>query len=230
MEGKLRATLIDGIDDVDLAEAKEHAWSTAASTGTGQTSAEHPRKAVAMVPHTIGDRLTDLEIPPEDRLAAGFDMYEELPSYTILMYIRFLRKRLDDEQPLWERYRHCLSQEDERLAVPIAYELWCGDFEAEEKVAEVAWNSVLAGEPDRRLIERVLDASGPVPWRLKADLYNSLLPDRSWRRHIYRSIQRSEYDYFGKINPRAAHSLLRKLRIPRSTPGRDELIDRLTSS
>ena len=65
-----------------------------------------------------------------------------------------------------------------------------------------------------RLLERVLIASGPVPFRLKTRLYAKLINDEHWHYFIYRSLLHSTFDIYGEIEQREVIKLLAELKLP----------------
>jgi hypothetical protein len=67
-----------------------------------------------------------------------------------------------------------------------------------------------AGATDLRL-RRVLSASGPVPWQLKAPLLESLAATPGWHPAIRCAIHAAATDAFGAIDKPAARRLLGRL-------------------
>jgi hypothetical protein len=93
---------------------------------------------------------------------------------------------------------------------------------------EEAWQEIARPtELGERGVERVLDAAGPVPFRLKVSLYERLVSDRRWHLPIFRSLLHSGFDYYGDLDIDATRDLLPRLDIPSGTPGLDDLKRRL---
>ena len=147
-----------------------------------------------------------------------------MPSYAVLMYGCRAYRRLGPlgRDAFWAAYRSLLAQEDDRLAAPVAYSLWVDYFEDSETVAE-AWGGLTSADLGPRGLERLLHASGPVPWRLKAPLYESLLPDPAWHPAIFSGLVNSRFDTYGRIDVSAASRLLDRLQLPPGTAGLAEL-------
>jgi hypothetical protein len=68
-------------------------------------------------------------------------------------------------------------------------------------------------------LERLLDVAGPVPWTLKAALYQRLLPDPAWHRANFRSLLVSRFAAYGQIDAPSALTLLNQLRLTHDTQG-----------
>ena len=104
-----------------------------------------------------------------------------------------------------------LASEHDALADPISYVMWCDLFESAR--VEEAWRALITSEIDERLFERVLIASGPVPFPLKAELYTRLIGQQRWHYFIFRSLLHSAYDYFGNVEPTQALAVLERLKL-----------------
>lgn len=65
-----------------------------------------------------------------------------------------------------------------------------------------------------KLIERLLEASGPVPFSLKEALYAKLVDELHWHHYIFRSIYFSIFDFYGQIDKRKAVTILARLVLP----------------
>lgn len=87
----------------------------------------------------------------------------------------------------WTEVRALLDDPDDRLAVPMAYWLWCGPFESTRETA-VAWPELTASAPDRRL-GRLLDCCGPVTWSIKRPLLNRLAAQPHWHPNVLRALR-----------------------------------------
>jgi hypothetical protein len=119
----------------------------------------------------------------------------------------------------WAWVRATLSAEDDALAHPLEYMLWCDFFEADEDRATEAWTYLVDSESPDRLLQRVLVSSGPAPYALKSCLYDRLLPDRKWHSYIYRSIVHNMNDLYGSIDFYQAKQVLKQLDLPEDTEG-----------
>jgi hypothetical protein len=100
------------------------------------------------------------------------------------------------------------------VARPVEYSLWVDYFE-DTSTVERAWAEVAAvHEPRRPRLDRVLAASGPVPWDLKAPVYEALAGEGGWDDAIVAGLYGSCNDLYGSIERNAALSILRQLRDP----------------
>ena len=68
------------------------------------------------------------------------------------------------------------------------------------------------------LLDRVLEASGPVPFAWKEALYARLLPDPARHMAIFHSLLGSRFDVYGEIDPARARVWLAQLHLPPDTP------------
>lgn len=222
--------LVAAVGEDRFARACEWAWATAAGTGRSSeddTDTRWPRD-VTDVPHELEDLVWD-EGPWTERLELAFELYREMPCYATLMYTRHHFPDWDDDamKRFWDEYRSLLSHDDDRLADPVSYSLWCNYFEDPDSV-EAAWSALTSpGRLFERGMQRVLEVSGPVPYELKAPVYDRLVKDRSWHPFIFRSLLASAFDVFGKIDAKAARKVLARLSLARTTPGLVELTQEL---
>jgi len=122
----------------------------------------------------------------------------------------------------WDRARTLLSGDEDALAEPLAYSLWCDFFEDWRQVEDV-WHILVQADPPPRLLRRVLDASGPLPFRLKEPLYERLLGDPTWHEAIYRSLLFSCFNAYGDIDKKKAVALLEQLKLPEDIEWLQEL-------
>jgi hypothetical protein len=224
------APLVEHVGAERYAAAREQAWRTAAGTGKAREPGPVPaRNASENVLRSVVYDLVDLtwdahERPEHERLA----LYRDLPAYAVLMYGTGACRAFSGETrtAFWAAYRALLADPDDRLADSIAYSLWCDYFEDPKTVHE-AWHGVDPSTLPHRGLERLLDVAGPVPWMLKAPLYQRLLPDLSWHRAIFRSLRYSRFDVYGQIDATQALRLLNHLRLTRDTAGLPDLRARL---
>ncbi len=204
--------LIEHVGERVFQQACSWAWETAAGTGSnrdpGARVAWPPE--VADVPHELqeliwlGGNASWIE-----RVELALALYRQMPTYGTLMYTsHYFREWDDDARALfWSEYRELISDPDDRLADPVGYSLWCDYFEDRETVGE-AWLRVahLDGLSERG-VQRLLELSGPVPFGLKAPLYDELAFDPLWHVFVFRGLLSSGFDYFGDIDVKAARRL-----------------------
>jgi hypothetical protein len=209
-------------------------WATATAAGAGRSRGRDPdaawRDDVVNVPHDLAGQLWEGgEGTWSERLGLAFDLYRVMPCYATLMYMRHSFFEWDEatRDGFWAEYGSLLSDPDDRLAHPIAYSLWCDYFEDSATVGQ-AWTTLEApGVLSDLGLRRALDASGPVPYTLKARTYERLRDNSIWHPSIFRSLLRSAYDVYGKIDAKAATRLLDQLSLPRTTDGLAELREKL---
>jgi hypothetical protein len=217
--------LLKDVDEGTFLEACEGARRVAPRTGSGAPE----DRASSDLAHTLCFSISDLPLSPPERMLLALDLYERLPTYAVLFYLPgwYQESRKDKRAAgLWERYRRHLSGQDEALAQPAAYSLWCDFFEDEETVEE-AWAALVGPGAGERLLERVLGVSGPVPYALKEALYERLLPENRWHPFIFRSLLSSCVDVYGKVDRPRARQVFRRLCLPADTEHVGELRSRL---
>ena len=121
---------------------------------------------------------------------------------------------------LWAQLRVLLGSDDERLADPIAYYLWAHFFEdPDQVVVEQVWRHLVDTQPMDRALRRVLEYSGPVPVRLKAELVARVIGDTAWHRSIFQALIDSRTAAYGKWDAGWAQAVFDKLRRPELPPG-----------
>src|ERR1019366_4850192 len=103
------------------------------------------------IPHDIAGRIWDLSETEADKLDLAIQAYTEMPCYGHAMYFAMNYRELS--APLRERFwawvRATLSGEDDALANPLEYMLWCDFFEADRDRATDAWDHLVDAEsPD----------------------------------------------------------------------------------
>jgi hypothetical protein len=212
-------------------KASDEARESAPGTGTARTTTDvRVEHAASAIDKIISAVLTHTWSETSDRDLVSFfaNLYREIPTYGLLYQLLITRK-YEDLDPgsrayLWAFFRDMLSSEDNSLADPVAYSIWCDFFET-NRVNE-AW-SALVTKASGRLLERVLLASGPVPFRLKRDLYAQLIEDERWHFYIYRSLLYSQFDVYGQIDLAEARGIFNRLSLPSNE--RDE-VERLSSA
>ena len=172
------------------------------------------------IPHAVSDAISDSDLPWHQLLAMWFDVYADMPCYGLLMNLRWWEKEAPEEvrSKVWAKYAEYLAGDDERLAAPIEYVLSVDYFEDPNDVAD-AWSRLVTETASPRVLQRVLEVSGPVPYALKAHLHETLIDDPAWHPHILQSLYWSRFTVLGDIDEAAAQKVLARLRLPEETPG-----------
>jgi len=173
------------------------AWATAEDTGRGR-GVSWPGDLEGL-PHELSDAV-------EGDLDLAFALYRAMPCYANLMYVG----HWGIGPRFWVELRALLDHADPKPAAPVLYWLWCGPFEAAGAAAVTAWREMAAGAGELRL-RRLLGVSGPVPWRLKGPLLESLAATPEWHPVVRQAIEAATAEYFGALDERAARLLLDRL-------------------
>ncbi|MFE2324493.1 alpha/beta fold hydrolase [Streptomyces sp. NPDC059385] len=125
---------------------------------------------------------------------------------------------------LWGGYRRRLEAVREYPAITDS--LWYDWFEvwhtSEEAFAEVLGNDrdrLLPGAPEPllRRARRVLECSGPVPWKAKAATYEAAARVPELHPAVFRALRASYHDFYGNLKPEPALGLLDRLALPADT-------------
>jgi hypothetical protein len=212
-------------------EACERARATAAGTGRcgGQRSWAGDLQAV---PPQFADAWWHGEASLRERLETALRLYADMPCYanTVALHTFYGEFGEDERRMLWDAYRAWLSHDDARLADPAAHSLWVDFFEDEATVTE-AWREVTRRDraPWERRVARVLQVSGPVPWRVKAGLLEALVAEPRLHHAVFRALAGGAFDPFGDLGPSAA-ALLERLDLPADTPDLPALRARLAQT
>ena len=142
------------------------------------------------------------------------DLYLVMPTYRLLYWMWITRDfgEYSDEvkTSYWNLMHRALSAENSALAGPAAYHLWSEVFEGD--FAADAWSAILI-DLSPKLVTRMLQISGPVPFPLKEQLYFKLMHDGRWHHDIFVSLIASDLDAQGKIDRASALNILSKLRM-----------------
>jgi len=160
-----------------VGEARYRAAVTAARADTWD-------EGLREVPHDIHDLVAY-------DLALALRVLADMPCYANTM-------TLEPAPALWDFYRAALEGDDERLADTVAYSLWVDFYESPATVEEAWSETIREPAPDAR-VRRVLAASGPVPWALKAPWFERLRP--RWDAEIEAAIAAARTEYFGDGGP-----------------------------
>ncbi len=173
------------------------------------------------IPHDVASRIWELNETEAGKLDLAIQAYLEMPCYGHAMYFSMNYRDFSASvrERFWVWVRATLSAEDDALANPLEYMLWCDFFEADKDRATDAWAHLVDSESPDTLLRRVLVASGPAPYDLKSRLYDRLLPDPKWHYYIYRSIVHSMNDVYGSIDFYQAKQVLKRLDLPEDTEG-----------
>jgi hypothetical protein len=164
-------------------------------------------------PHEISTRLWyEGDESFDERLRVAVEVYRLLPGYGHLMYWRYSEFDERTRVAMWEAYRTFLGDPSDEIAKDVAYSLWVDYFEDDETV-ERAWREVSGPqEPRRPRLDRVIRASGPVPWHLKAPLYEALATEGGWDDALVEALYGSCIDVYGHLERVPAQHLLRRLK------------------
>jgi hypothetical protein len=155
-----------------------------------------------------------------EKIRLGFEVFEMFPSQWVLCVLfNWFYDDADLTPPeraeVWRKMAGYLDGEPCH-ADPVAYKLWIDMFEDVTTVEE-AWRGVTNACASDRALNRLLDVSGPVPYALKLELYEKLLPRPETHPGILRSLYFSAHDAFGIIDAPQARSLLTALQVDRAS-------------
>lgn len=187
----------------------------------------HKESFDSMIPHDISFELWDLDLPVCQLIDIFFELYEDMPCYAYLMYLKmeFPMFSDNDRNLVINKFYEYLSEDNSRLSTPIEYSLWCDYFEDNE-IVEFVWERLLQlGSSNDILVKKILGVSGPVDFNLKEALYKKVLTNKNLHYNIFQSLRASAVDFYGKIDKVKARYVLEKLEIDKST---DEYNDFLT--
>jgi hypothetical protein len=192
----------------------EDAWKAAPFTGGYDVSRFYSSDTPFKISQLIWETDTDLDDSQKVKLL--FDVYADLPCYTLLseLYIHHYR-HLDAEAQgvFWHEVSAILAQPKQALAQPIVYTLAVDFFEDSELCSPV-WNRLVTAQAPDHLVIRTLEASAAVPYVLKEAVYQQLLPDPRWHEAIYQSLRTSYYSVYGAIDKVHARNLVTQLILP----------------
>lgn len=198
--------------------ARRQAWEWAPGTGTlnqRQRQADRPDEALERVRSLLDDSV-GFGAPHVAVMKIYTDAYLVMPSYDLLFDL-FVKTPYDvmgteARTAFWQFVKEVLSSPEAALADPVTYLMWCHFFEDDTRVDE-AWATLVTDDAPTPLLQRVLVASGPVPFHLKQGLYERLIADRSWHYYIYRSLVHSCADVYGKIDRERAQLIYLQLQL-----------------
>lgn len=210
----LLGRVVEWVGRARFEQASAWAWRTAEATGrnTSGLDARWPAN-LADVPHELSDLLWPQPDDPLDgaddctRQRVLFAAYRLMPCYPLIMLTPAVR----DDTVLADyasELRALLDDPDPRLAAPIAYHLWSGDFESGGSRAAWAWEAASAGAlRSPRRLGRLLEIAGPVPWSLKSELVERCAATFDWRAKVFASIDQWVGEAYGQVDAKAARRL-----------------------
>lgn len=196
--------------------ARRQAWRLSPATGTleqWQRSSNESKDPLEYVRDLLGK--STIESESDTALVSLYaDVYRAMPLYGFIFDL-FIKRSYEDFGPdaramFWSFSREMLSSPGDALADPVAYSMWCDFFEDPSRVDE-AWRMLVTEDSSPRMLRRILDASGPVPFRLKQPLYDRLISDDSWHDSIFQSLLFSSGDVYGDFDREAAARVFSKL-------------------
>jgi hypothetical protein len=175
----------------------------------------------------------DLEVAMRFRIAFG--LIDLLDEYWTTQEMHFPYCGSSRERPpaeLWDGYRTRL--EAPQVSEQVTQSLWYTWFECTD-TSEEAFAALLGREVELleagtvaddgflRRAGRVLAASGPVRWGVKARAYEAAASVEALRPAVFRGLLRSYHDYFGDLEPGPARTILDSLGLAPETEHLAEL-------
>lgn len=181
-----------------------------------------------VIAHEISDLIwysEERDFDDESKMKLIFDVYHDMPCYAILWEIS---ARYEDQlsrnaqEEMLRQARYLLSQEDDALAMPIAY-LLSVDFFGYNDQCRLIWDDLLRDDINDNFLRRLLAISGPVPFDLKEPVYLRLVNNRVWHKGIYYSLLHSPIQIYSQIEKERAKRILEKLDVPAEIEDLNEL-------
>ncbi|MFD9481070.1 alpha/beta fold hydrolase [Streptomyces nojiriensis] len=210
----------------------EDTWTDGESEEGRLTSNEVAHRWAAAA---LGDGSLDIG----HRLRLGFGLVDLLDEYWVTVEIASAVQGIadpDTARVLWNGYRSRLDAPANCEA--IVYSLWVDWFE-DRDTAEKVFTEVLgkdltqlrpdSSEPMLRRARRVLESSGPVPWRAKELVYRTAARVPELSEAVFRGILHSHHDVYGDLDPAEALAVLGQMRLPEDTEHLAELRSALES-
>ncbi len=199
----------------------------------GVEEPERPLTANEIAHSWAGKVFTDESMDVAEQARLAFGMLDLLDDYWVTCEIRFADRGSQGPLPadvLWGGYRRRL--EADRDAEAVTYSLWVDWFE-DRDTAAMAFAEVLGNDIDHvaaersdgslRRASRVLAYSGPVPWLVKQEAYDSAVRLPALHVPLFEGLLAGYHDVYGDLEPTAALALLPRLRLPADTPNLAEL-------
>ncbi|HWO66508.1 MAG TPA: hypothetical protein VNO31_41385 [Umezawaea sp.] len=169
------------------------------------------------VAHEWTDKaLEDPSLDAAGRVRVALGLLDLLDQYAVAMYLKTTPLPPEADVLFWDAYRRRLEAPES--AEPVTYSLWVDWFE-DPMTVEGAFAEVVVGldeltEGPLRRARRVLVVSGPVPWRLKHDLYRRAASTPVLYEALFHGLRGSLHDVYGDLDREAALDLLEELDLP----------------
>lgn len=186
--------VVDTVGRERFEEACVWAWRTAAEAGS--PGAPVWPDALCDLPHELTNTLfTDPDAGDDlTRQGVVFACYRRMPCLGLLEVLPAVRTQ-GVLASYWDQVRALLDEEDDRFAAPVARHVRAHHFVAGGEVSAQAWAEVTRGiGRARHRLRRVLDASGPVPWAMKRDLFARLADDPMLRHLVADAVAAARED------------------------------------
>ena len=192
----------------------------------GDTGMEMPpsQRVLWEIPHEVIDLLWAQEEAVEQMLDQAFAVYEEMPTYGLLSALSDQFEILGDDgqSHLFEHHRRVLGEGRPTLARPMEYALWTDYLQSPDRV-DLAWSTLMTPPVEPALMTSLLVISGPVPYDLKAPIYDRLIQEPSWHHAIFLSILHSKSETYGQCDDDHAREIVKQLQLPPDTGYLDKL-------
>jgi hypothetical protein len=147
----------------------------------------------------------------EDKLWRAFlHIYMDAPCYSWLSMAdsHIMSEHERAEYAVWLQDR--LSGEDDALAGPVTYTLWCDHFEDPNRCAPM-WSFLTAQDLSQTALQRLLPVIGPVPYEMKRDFLWKHASNAALHPFIFQALRGSEFDIHGKLHAPEDRADARKL-------------------
>jgi hypothetical protein len=160
-------------------------------------------------------KVWETELSVKEKVILSLEIYDLEPSYFVLtnMWLGYSlsgKVTIETDELILNKYLIELSNPGKNLEGSTEYSLYFDIFEDPDR-SRTAWNYFLSKDPNAKFIKTMLANSGPVPYELKHQLYERLIPDKSFHRDIFISIRHSCFDNCGDIDKKRALGVLNKL-------------------
>ncbi|MCS7483343.1 hypothetical protein ACFFQW_36985 [Umezawaea endophytica] len=169
------------------------------------------------VAHEWTDKvLEDPSLDVVGRVRVALGLLDLLDQYAVAMYLKTTPLPPEAEVVFWAAYRRRLEAPES--AEPVTYSLWVDWFE-DPATVDTAFAEVVVGldelaEGPLRRARRVLVVSGPVPWRLKRDLYRRAASTPVLHEALFHGLRGSLHDVYGDLDRDEALGLLAEVDLP----------------
>jgi hypothetical protein len=176
------------------------------------------------IPHAISTIVTESTLSPVEQTHILLDVYEDMPFYALLMYVKWGYSTLSPPQKeiFWGRIVTILLKDTKAFTNTLMYALWV-DFFEDGKTVHEAWAALTNPPPSDQVLENILIHAGPVPFSLKLPVYQSLIQHTQWHYPIFHSLLHSAFDAYGSIDKQAALRIFENLQIQETTEHRTRL-------